>query len=329
MTRLFVAGRERDESGKPWNRVYEVDSTTRKHREIIKDHPHSFSALGLLSLKYHDVQSESYSLRKPTGTKLVGGEQERPRLKEDLEYLLAGDKNSIIIKNLNFQSSETKNIFIPKLNHAKTGFNYVDVLGGKAEPDLKQIIVASHDEYGVIMVPLEDFLNREENYLRIDAENRRNVLFRQRGQGTVRARVIQNKLYVAVGNALFEAGEQPAWPSASSLEITAGEEITGLDYVRSQEAMVLGTNQGRVYVDRKEITKVSGKIMNVNVLDKEHIAIKSVGYNGIITNSTLDSSTGTIVPGEEPQQSLVTAALLNLPHLDNVQWLIPNRGGEL
>ncbi len=277
MTRLYVAGREKiKETGRYRNSVYELETEIGRTRTIIGDFPHTFSALGRLSIRYDDLRERPMtlpprlaSLASPAELKEIDekAQQKSPPQnlgrKEDLEYLLAGYRFGIEIQNLGREDpdnhgsriiQERKKIVVSLERSPLQRFNYIGVLQPNGITDRTQVIVASHDYYGALQIPLSEVENTVSGTVQInlkEQKDRERYLIVPGGigkdQDLVRARVVNNKLYVAKGNRFYETDEKltPSGLNQPTVEISQGEQISCFD-VRNGDIW-FGTSTGGVY----------------------------------------------------------------------------------
>lgn len=289
MARCLIAGIERRGQDYYWSTIYPLDLATGKPGEKIAELEGTVSVLGTFPIRYNDIRTgytdqggnrDAASPLQPTEKNLG--------IREELEYLLIGQRYEMRLRSLSTPAVPEKVISVePKRKRDRfdgynSRFNYVgmvqkNVHQGKPVPDLEQVLVASHDEYGLLAVPLQDFADNDE--VKVEWPSDRHLLLPKDNDALIRAKVIENTVYVAQGDTIYkvdlsaEKGQWQQWKmsdrSGRSLLLPL-ENVTCFD-VQGEE-MVAGTSAGRLWRYRRGeweefIPQRSGVITDLAALD--------------------------------------------------------------
>ncbi len=297
-----------------------------------------FSALGLLSLRTEGQQG----------------------IRQDLSYLLAGQSSTIKIQNATIEEpvnngenrmvSESKKIMM-KPETTAWQFNYLGTVSRNGEKDLEQFIVASHNLYGIIQVPVKDFLRKDTVIINNKTEQLNH------SHDLIRARVIDNRVYASRGNRIYEENvsgelEQLAkqFPAKEPLfQLPEDEQITCFDVVGEEERKQawVGTRSGRVYlVEKGETAKEArllaekaGKIVNIAVIgsngsnneaaygNNNEVVFNNVDTNNVSRMYLADTQKCVDFPGEavNPAQFCYSQGRFYILDIGNSSLLIMER----
>lgn len=175
MNRVLFAGK-RGRAGEGFWEIYLLDLDNEKPARRVASQTGTVSCLGVLTLEIplvytHQVFSTGSSLTDSSKST----HHHRLGIKEHLEYALIGSSYSILIKNAELGVKEMKTVFIPEQpaiqGQSTSYFTHVGVLQPAGAPsgarDLDQILVAAHETYGGIQVPIRDFFSTD----RIEIDN--------------------------------------------------------------------------------------------------------------------------------------------------------------
>lgn len=189
---------------------------------------------------------------------------------EGIPLLCAGYSKGVTIRNLSRRDRD-KEILFSSLSLG-TQVDYLGLLKPReaSGEDLEQKIVAAHNGYGLVAVPMRIFpaINEDlsiNDYPQFTVE-------RKEDDETLVVKVIDNTLYCAKGRKLYE----PELSGTFRMELDSGLHITCFAFEPQSGDIYLGTREGQLFRRNKNDPRVhsvqesggKGPIINVIVLPK-------------------------------------------------------------